>query len=73
MRARVESVNVGRPKTVPRGEGTVRTAIVKEPVAARGVNLEGDEQADLSVHGGRDKAIYAYAAEAAWSRGPDTA
>jgi MOSC domain-containing protein YiiM len=43
------------------------TAIWKEPVegrvAVRGVNLAGDDQADRSVHGGPDKAIYAYAAE----------
>jgi MOSC domain-containing protein YiiM len=32
-------------------------------VNARGVNLEGDEQADRKVHGGYDKAVYAYAAE----------
>jgi MOSC domain-containing protein YiiM len=45
----------------------VRTAIWKNPVqgrvAVRGVNLAGDEQADLSVHGGPDKAVYAYALE----------
>jgi MOSC domain-containing protein YiiM len=65
------SVNVGRPQTVPRGKGTVATAIWKHPVAgpvaARGVNLEGDDQADRAVHGGHDKAIYAYAREdTAW-------
>jgi MOSC domain-containing protein YiiM len=32
-------------------------------VKVRGVNLDGDRQADLSVHGGRDKAVYAYAIE----------
>ncbi len=65
------SVNVGRPRTVPRGKATVRTAIWKHPIegpaAARGVNLEGDDQADRAVHGGPDKAIYAYAREdTAW-------
>jgi MOSC domain-containing protein YiiM len=65
------SINVGRPRLVPRGDGTVLSAIWKEPVsgpvAARGVNLDGDDQADRSVHGGVDKAIYAYAREdAAW-------
>ncbi|MFN2592011.1 MAG: MOSC domain-containing protein [Candidatus Dormibacteria bacterium] len=43
------------------------TSIYKEPVAGpvavRGINLEGDEQADRSVHGGPDKAVYAYALE----------
>jgi MOSC domain-containing protein YiiM len=71
MASRLLSINVGRPRTVPRGGGTVQTAIWKHPVAgpvaARGVNLEGDDQADRSVHGGPDKAIYAYASEdTAW-------
>jgi MOSC domain-containing protein YiiM len=61
------SVNVGRPRDVPTGRRVVRTAIWKAPVAgrvaARGVNLEGDDQADRSVHGGPDKAVYAYAVE----------
>ena len=43
------------------------TAIWKHPVegrvAVRGVNLDGDDQADRTVHGGPDKAVYAYAAE----------
>jgi len=38
-------------------------APVTGPVAARGVNLEGDDQADREVHGGPDKAVYAYAIE----------
>ncbi|MBN9622927.1 MAG: MOSC domain-containing protein [Actinobacteria bacterium] len=45
----------------------VKTAIWKYPVEGRvqvrGVNLDGDRQADLSVHGGPDKAVYAYAIE----------
>ena len=45
----------------------VPTGIWKVPVegrvAVRGVNIEGDEQADRSVHGGVDKALYAYARE----------
>ncbi|MDQ3739387.1 MAG: MOSC domain-containing protein [Actinomycetota bacterium] len=45
----------------------VRSAIWKHPVegrvAVRGVNVEGDEQADRRVHGGPDKAVYAYAIE----------
>ena len=61
------SVNVGRVRTVAFRDGFDRTAIWKSPVAGpvrvRGVNLDGDDQADRSVHGGRDKAVYAYAAE----------
>ena len=49
------------------GKRIVRTAIWKHPVegrvAVRGVNVEGDDQADRRVHGGRDKAVYAYALE----------
>ena len=71
MTPHVVSINVGRPKLLTRGNGMVQTAIWKHPVdgpvAARGVNLEGDDQADRKVHGGRDKAIYAYASEdTAW-------
>jgi MOSC domain-containing protein YiiM len=64
---RLVSVNVGCPKDVDTGRRVVSTAIWKTPtagrVAVRGVNLAGDEQADLSVHGGPDKAVYAYAIE----------
>ncbi len=64
---RVLSVNVGRPRTVDAGRHAVRTAIWKAPVegrvAVRGVNLDGDDQADRSVHGGPDKAVYAYSIE----------
>ena len=63
----VESVNVGEPRPVDVNGGTVLTAIWKHPVAGpvavRGVNLDGDEQADRTVHGGPDKAVYAYARE----------
>lgn len=68
--ATVVSVNVGRARTVPRppsGRRMVRTAYWKEPVAGRvgvrGVNVEGDEQADRKLHGGPNKAVYAYALE----------
>jgi MOSC domain-containing protein YiiM len=65
--ARILSVNVGRPRPVDTGKRTVTTAIWKSPVegrvAVRGVNLDGDDQADRSVHGGPDKAVYAYAIE----------
>jgi MOSC domain-containing protein YiiM len=63
----VESVNVGEPRAVEVDGHTVWTAIWKSPVegrvALRGVNLEGDDQADRTVHGGPDKAVYAYGAE----------
>jgi MOSC domain-containing protein YiiM len=70
---RVVSVNVGRPAPLPTGKRVVPSAIGKRPVtgtvAVRGVNLEGDDQADRSVHGGPDQAVYAYASEdlAFWS------
>ena len=73
MSAHVVSVNVGRPAPLSTGRRVVPSAIVKAPVtgpvAVRGVNLEGDEQADRSVHGGPDQAVYAYASEdtAFWS------
>ncbi|MCW2495174.1 MOSC domain-containing protein [Jatrophihabitans sp.] len=61
------SVHVGRPRTVQGVRASVSTAIWKNPVegrvALRGVNLKGDDQADRSVHGGPDKAVYAYALE----------
>jgi MOSC domain-containing protein YiiM len=65
--ARLLSVNVGTVREVSwRGE-TVTTGIWKSPVvgrvAVRGVNLAGDDQADRTVHGGADKAVYAYARE----------
>lgn len=64
---RVVSVNVSLPKTVAAGGHEVRTGIFKEPVggpvAVRRLNLAGDAQADLSVHGGLNKAVYAYPAE----------
>ncbi len=65
--ARLLSVNVGRPRVVDTGKRAVSTAIWKAPVAGRvavrGVNLDGDDQADRTVHGGPDKAVYAYAIE----------
>ena len=65
--ARAHAVSVGRPRPVEAGRRTVSTAIWKTPVdgrvALRGVNLDGDDQADRSVHGGPDKAVYAYALE----------
>jgi MOSC domain-containing protein YiiM len=66
--AQVEAVNVGTPRPIQHANGQMDTsAIWKEPitgrVAVRGVNIDGDDQADRSVHGGPDRAVYAYAAE----------
>ena len=64
---RVLSVNVGTPRSFEFNGRQARSAIWKSPVvgrvAARGVNLEGDDQADRKAHGGPDKAVYAYAVE----------
>ena len=61
------SVNRGLPREVAWHGETVTTAIYKEPVkgrvALRTLNLDGDRQADLSVHGGKDKAVYCYPVE----------
>jgi len=71
---RLISVNVGRPQPVPYQDGVVSTGIYKEPVTGpvwvRRLNLDGDGQADLKVHGGEHKAVYAYPLEhyAFWSR-----
>jgi MOSC domain-containing protein YiiM len=63
----IVSVNAGAVRTVDRGGTRITTGIFKEPVAGRvalrGVNLDGDDQADRGVHGGPDRAAYAYAAE----------
>lgn len=65
--ARVLSVNVGAIRRVEWRGAEVMTAIWKTPVegrvALRGVNFAGDDQADRTVHGGRHKAVYAYATE----------
>jgi len=64
---KVLSVNVGRPREFEYGGRPAQSAIWKLPavgrIAARGVNLAGDDQADRKAHGGPDKAIYAYAIE----------
>jgi MOSC domain-containing protein YiiM len=64
---RVLSVNVGTARPVLINGRTVLSAIGKQaadgPVSVRSLGLEGDEQADLSVHGGLSKAVYAYPAE----------
>lgn len=64
----LHSVNVGTPRVIGEHRGKpVRSAIGKSPVegrlAVRGVNVDGDEQADPRYHGGPEKAVYAYALE----------
>jgi len=65
--AKVISLNVGLPRTVYFNGQAVTTGIFKEPIQERillkRLNLDGDKQADLTVHGGPDKAVYAYPAE----------
>jgi MOSC domain-containing protein YiiM len=61
------SINVGQPREVPwRGE-SILTSIFKDPVAGpvavRAMNLDGDRQSDLTVHGGARKAVYVYPSE----------
>jgi MOSC domain-containing protein YiiM len=64
---RVLSVNVGLPREVEWRNEPVTTAIHKAPISGpvqvRRLNLDGDRQADLSVHGGPDKAVYVYPSE----------
>ena len=64
---KIVSLNVARPRLIRyRGE-TINTGIFKEPVTGpvqlRSLNLDGDRQADLSVHGGPYKAVYGYPSE----------
>src|SRR3984885_11033572 len=67
------SVNVGLPRLFSWQGQTFKTGIFKKSVSARVMlrktNLDGDRQADLSVHGGPDKAVYGYPIEhaAAWN------
>lgn len=64
---KVLSVNVGLPREVNWQGKLVTTGIFKEPVEGRimvrTLNLDGDRQADLKVHGGPSKAVYAYPSE----------
>jgi MOSC domain-containing protein YiiM len=64
---RLVSVNCGLPRKVVWRGNVVTTSIFKEPVegniALRTLNLDGDRQSDLSVHGGIDKAVYCYPIE----------
>jgi MOSC domain-containing protein YiiM len=61
---KVLSVNIGKPQEHEWQGQLVRTAIFKRPVegpvGVGALNLEGDQQADLTVHGGLDRAVYAY-------------
>src|ERR1700712_152951 len=63
----VVSVNVSPVRTMAMAEGDVPTGIFKAPVEGRvhagRLGLDGDAQADLTVHGGVDQAVYAYSAE----------
>lgn len=64
---KIVSLNVGFPRDVEWRGKTVRTSIFKAPVAGavrvRRLNLDGDAQSDLTVHGGVEKAVYVYPAE----------
>ena len=64
---RVVSLNVGLPQEIEWRGQSVRTSIFKTPRDGRlrvtALNIEGDEQSDLSVHGGLDKAVYTYPSE----------
>lgn len=64
---KIVSVNVGMPQLVEYNSEPVATAIYKTPVTGRvrvnQFNLEGDSQADLRVHGGASKSVYAYPIE----------
>ncbi|MGH9514517.1 MAG: MOSC domain-containing protein [Terriglobales bacterium] len=67
MRMKLVSLNVGLPREVTWHGMNVSTGIFKQPVdgrlALRHLNLDGDRQADLTVHGGKDKAVYCYPLE----------
>src|ERR1051325_1082038 len=64
---RLVSVNTGRPREVEAGGRVVRTSIWKVPREGRlrvsAINIESDEQSDLTVHGGVYKAVYCYPSE----------
>src|SRR3989441_3564538 len=64
---KIVSLNVGMPREVPWHGRSVTTGIFKEPVAGcvalRKLNVDGDRQADLNVHGGEYKAVYCYPVE----------
>jgi MOSC domain-containing protein YiiM len=61
------SISVGLPREIEWKGKIVRTSIFKAPVSGRTrvakLNVEGDQQSDLTVHGGIDKAVYVYPSE----------
>jgi MOSC domain-containing protein YiiM len=67
QKPKVLSLNVARPRLTVYKGATINTGIFKIPVSGavrlRTLNLDGDRQADLSVHGGPYKAVYAYPSE----------
>jgi MOSC domain-containing protein YiiM len=67
MTMKITSVNVGLPREIFHEGRMIRTGIFKTPIQNRvrvgALNIAGDQQADLTVHGGVSKAIYAYPAE----------
>ena len=67
MVAKLVSINAGLPREVTWKGHTATTSIWKEPVSGpvrvSTLNIQGDRQADLSVHGGADKAVYVYPSE----------
>jgi MOSC domain-containing protein YiiM len=67
MEATLIAISVGQPRTVDWRGKDVLTSIFKEPVEGKlhlaKLNLDGDKQADLTVHGGETKAVYVYPAE----------
>ena len=64
---KIVSLNIARPQLMVYQGATINTGILKKPVEGPvellKVNLDGDRQADLSVHGGPNKAVYGYPAE----------
>lgn len=64
---KILSICVGKPRTITRYDQAIVTGIFKtpvhEPVKVRTLNIDGDRQADLSVHGGTLKAVYVYPSE----------
>jgi MOSC domain-containing protein YiiM len=72
LSSQVISVNLGSSREVSFGGKTITTGFFKEPILGSAevglMGLEGDQQADLTVHGGKDKAVYAYPKEhyASW-------
>src|SRR5262249_993787 len=64
---RLLSLNVGLPKEIPAGGEPISSGIWKAsvtgPVMVRATNPDGDRQADLTVHGGPNKAVYGYPSE----------